>query len=389
MHTTSISTVIGLMNEHNSLKNGGEDSVIGPEIKQYIMHRFKTMSHFSECVPYEYPPHQIRSDMEKAGIDHIPDEYEIEDVISSSKLYSRAKVLSMLRDGRTIAEIREWCEFSLDCPIPIMPVSSMNINDILVRFDYFNYEINRIIREEQITIAAVERKREGILFDSTRLRYEFEDRGLTPVSDEFTRITVMTQDEINESIMEVEQTSDDIIRSLLYEDPDVERVTDKARDDPDIVYSEEEISPVVYNLLRGERFAIITREVARMGTSEMWNLINTIEAFKMYGLSKNLESSRFDDNSPDNKMLDMMKTYAESHDSLKEGYLFQVSRLNISDLSQLVRLIQGLISWRGLFHFIPGGQFFTSESELARNVLEGFSQEHGVDPSLFRMFIVR
>lgn len=360
-----------------------------PEARQYILHRFKTMSYFSNCVPYEYSSHLIRGDMEKAKMLNLPEEEDIAEVISSAKLTSKEVILGMLRDGRKISDIREWCEFSLECPVPILSVSSVSINDLLARYDYFNYEINRVLREEQISIAMAERKGRGMLFDPSRLRYEFEDRGIGNMSDEFTKVELMSTEELSDAIRDAEATSDDIIRAYIYDDPFEETILDKARGDRNIVYSEEELVPVISYLIKKERFFIISREVARMGTSEMWNLINTVEAFRMYTLSKKFEFNPFDERSPDSKMLDMMKTYAESRDDLREGYLFQASRLNASDLSQLIRLIQGYITWKGLFHFLPPGQTFQNDNQLSRNIVDGFSQEHGMDPELFRMLLIR
>lgn len=380
--------MIYLKNKHDSLENGGEMPYMDPEARQYILHRFKTMSYFSNCVPYEYSSHMIKADMERAAISDIPSEDEIDQVIESAKSKARDIILGMLASGKKVGSIREWCEFSLECPVPILPVSSVSINSLLVRYDYFNYEINRILREEQISIAMAERKKEGILFDASRLGYEFDDRGITNLSDDFTRVDLMTVEEISEAINDAEVISDDIIRSYIYDDPDSNEVLEKSRNDRNIVYSEEELVSVISDVTKKERFRILSREIARMGTSEMWNLINTVEAFRMYSLSKKFEFNPFDESSPDNKMLEMMKTYAESRDDLREGYLFQASRLNPTDLSQLTRLIQGYITWKGLFHFLPPGHTFSSGSDLSRSIVEGFSQEHGMDPDLFGMFLL-
>ncbi len=369
-------------------EEGGEDMRVEIEARQYILHRFKTMSYYSNCVPYEYAPHLIKSDMEKAGFQPAPDESEIEEVISEAKLSARDKIITMLRESRSLSEIREWCEFALQCPVPIPSVSSVSMNQLLMRYDYFNYELNRIVREEQISASIRERKEKGIMFDSAKLIRELERNGIHDMSDEFTKLETMKSDEINEVIRDAEENSENAILNYVVEGHSRDEITRMAEADDDIAFSAEEVPQVIEGITRKERFSIITREVARMDTSEMWNLINNIESYRMWrlsakgngGISSVLEESQ---------MQEMLKLYEQSRDSLKEGYLFQVSKLGNTDLSLLVRLIQGYISWRGAFYYMPQNNTLLDERDLSKSILEGFSHEHGMDPEIFRMFLIR
>lgn len=370
------------------MQDGGENSYMEPEARGYILHRFKTMSYFSSCLPYEYAPHLIRSDMEKAGFLIIPSDHEIEEVLEDAKGMSRSRILSMLRAGRSLSEIREWCEYSLNCPIPIPSVSQVRMNDLLSRFDYFNYELNRIVREERIRMAIEERRSKGVLFDPARVVFEYDEAGIANLADEFTRVDPSDHDEIMEMIRDAESNSDEILVALMFENLKRDTLVERASENHDVIYSRDELPLVLEDLIRRERFSIIAHEVARMGNSEIWNLINTVEAYKMWKLSRNFEANPYDDRSPDNQMLEMLKIYEQSSDTLREGYLFQVSKLSTSDLSHLVRLSQGYISWRSTFHYLQSGTTALNGSDLSRLITDGFSQEHGMEPSIFRMFLL-
>lgn len=356
--------------------------------RNYILHRFKTMSYFSNCVPYEYPPHMIKSDMEKASMEHMAEEEQIEELLYTVKAESKEKILQMLKESRKLSEIRDWSEYSLDCPVPIPSVNSVNMNQLLSRYDYFNYELNRIVREEQISIAMRERREQGVMFDTVKLSREFERQGLVDSSDEFTKLQVMGEGELLEAIDEAEENSRAIILDYILEDAEKDEIIKKVSENSNMVFSKDEIPQVIDNLTRKERFSTITREVARMGTSEMWTLINNIEAFKMWRMSDRSKEPGMGQ-IMENQMLEMLKIYEQSGDSLKEGYLFQVSKLNNSDLAQLVRLIQGFISWKGAFYYLPPNLILSNEKELSKLMIEGFSHEHGMDPEIFRMFLIR
>jgi len=380
--------VIQLEKRQRSKQSGGEYMHMDEKSRNYILHRFKTMSYFSNCVPYEYPPHMIKSDMEKASMEHMAEEEQIEELLYTVKAESKEKILQMLKESRKLSEIRDWSEYSLDCPVPIPSVNSVNMNQLLSRYDYFNYELNRIVREEQISIAMRERREQGVMFDTVKLSREFERQGLVDSSDEFTKLQVMGEGELLEAIDEAEENSRAIILDYILEDAEKDEIIKKVSENSNMVFSKDEIPQVIDNLTRKERFSTITREVARMGTSEMWTLINNIEAFKMWRMSDRSKEPGMGQ-IMENQMLEMLKIYEQSGDSLKEGYLFQVSKLNNSDLAQLVRLIQGFISWKGAFYYLPPNLILSNEKELSKLMIEGFSHEHGMDPEIFRMFLIR
>lgn len=381
--------VIRLKSRQNRTDTGGEHLHMEDKERDYILHRFKTMSYFSNCVPYEYPPHLIESDMIKAGYDNIPSEEQISDTILEVKEQAKKMVIGMLKEGKAVSDIREWCEHSLECPVPIPAVNSVNMNQLLSRYDYFNYEINRIVREEQIVMALEDRKEKGGLFDSVRLSHDFEHYGITDMSDEFTKIETMKEIELDEVVEEAEKNSNSIVMEYMLDDPDQSTVFEKASSNHDVVYGREELLQVITDLIRRERFTIISREVARMGTSEMWNLINNVEAYKLWILSRQFENKGLNGQLQDNQMLEMLKMYEQSTDSLKEGYLFQVSKLNTTELSHLIRLIQGYISWKSVFHYLPQGSLPSTNEELSRLIVNGFAHEHGMDPEIFKKFLIK
>lgn len=380
---------MALKNSQDADSERGDNVDIETETKEYILHRFKSMSYFSNCVPYEYSPHLIRSDLEKADLQAVPDEDDIQRVIDEAKYYAREKILAMLKASMPLSRLREWCEYSPQCPVPIPSLGNVSMNRLLDRFDYFNYELNRLVRESQISMAIQERKQNGIMFDAMKLAKKFERDGLRDISDEFSKLDTMDIEEINETIKEAEDNAEKMILNYILQGHSRDEIIRMTEVDDDIPFSNEEIPQVVDALVRKERFSTITREIARMETSEMWNLINNIESFRMWRLSiKNGKESNSTKQN-DNKMLEMLKLYEQSKDNLKEGYLFQVSKLGNTDLSQLVRLIQGLIAWKGAFYYMPKGVVIRDGNDLSNQILEGFSHEHGMDPDIFRMFLLR
>ncbi len=370
------------------MREDGESSM-EIEIRQYILSRFRTMSFYSDCLPNEYSPYLIRQDLIKGEFSEIPSEEEIDRIISDAKSWTSNKIIDMIKNGKSVSEIRDWCEYAPMCTVPIPPVNTLSVNGLLSRFDYFNYELNRIVREEEINTAMSQRKTQGPLFDSNKIEKELEKMGFSNLTDEFTRVDSMTAEEVLEIIRNAEETAEENIMQYLMQNPDHRTVMLKAEDDPDVVFSPEELPMIIDEMIRKQRFLIIAKEVTQMGNGEMWNLINNIEAYKVYRTSQQLTGKESSSKKLDNQMTDMLKLYQQSTDSLKEGYMFQIAKLSIEDLTQLVRLIQGYIFWKGAFYYLPQVRQPIDEEELARRIVDGFSNEHGMDPSVFMMFLLK
>ncbi len=378
------------MNERQGAENSeAGDMEIEDNEKAYILQRFKSMSYYSNCVPYEYSPHLIKSDMIKADFPAIPDEDEILRVLDEAKYYAKERFLAMLKGNLPLSKIREWCEYSIQCPVPIPALSEVNMNQLLGRYDYFNYELNRVVRASQISMAIQERKETGIMFDPVKLARRFDSEGIRDMSDEFTKLDTIRIEELEDIIREAENNSEYMILTYILDGHSKEEILRMAEVDEDVPFSNEEIPQVVDGLIRKERFSTITREIARMETSEMWNLINNIESFRMWRLSSKNGKDIKQEKQEENQMLEMLKMYEQSKDNLKEGYLFQVSKLSSSDLSLLVRLIQGYIAWKGAFYYLQKDAVIIDGNDLSNKILKGFSHEHGMDPDIFRMFLYR
>ncbi len=369
-------------------RNGGEP--LGEnDLRICIIQRFRLMSNYSGGVPNEYSAHLIRQDLEKAGFSNLPEDDEIDSIVADSKQFSTIKVIQMIHEGKSVSEIREWCEMSPYCTIPIPPVGSLAMGGLLARFDYFNYELNRIVREDEINTALKERKQLGPLFDPARVERELEMAGYSRLNDDFTRVDTMSGPEIAYIVREAEERSRVEIEDYLRQDLNEKALLSKLADDPDVVFSEDELPQIISDVLRSRRFSIIAKEISQMGNSEMWNLINNIESYKVYRTSREISGKPPDQALKDNQMTEMMKLYEQSRDSLSEGYLFQISRLSIPDLTQLIRLIEGYIFWRGAFYYMPRNEAPIDLEELSKMIVDGFSGEHGLDPALFRMFLLR
>lgn len=356
------------------------------QMAQFVIMRFRTMSYFAGCVPNEYSSLQIRGDMLKAGFRDVPDEAGIDDIISRAKCVAYDAIFRMLMERKPIAEIREWCELSPMSTIPVSPISTVNMNTILTRFDYFNYEVNRILRKKQVELAMQERKKSGSDFSVRSMGSVYEGLGLTEVSDEFTRIMLLGMDELSSIIEERLSASRELILGMLLENPDRDSVAGMASSSPEIVFSEGEIMEVVDDIIDQERLSIITREVSRMATREIWDFINTVDSYRIDRYARLSTGS----NSPTNnntQALETLRMNEQKKDSLREGYMFQVSRLTNGELSHLVRLIQAYISWKNTFHYLDRVHY-PSASDLAGAILDGFSHEHGVSPEAFRRFIL-
>lgn len=345
------------------------------------------MSHYANCIPNEYSPYLIRQDMIKSEFNEIPIEEDIEEVISEGKRFTANRIIDMIQNGKGVAEIREWCEYSQKCTIPITSVNTLSVNGLLSRFDYFNYELNRIIREEEIRVIIEERRKQGALFDATKVEKKLEAVGYGNLTDDFSRVDAIDVSEIVQIADEVEQRSQVAILDALLGNADEKVVVEEMLSNPEIVFSEEELLEQVHDVKRKHRFLLIAQELSHMGNTEMWDLVNNIESFKIYRTSQELTGRLPDSKFPDNQMTEMLKLYQYGTDSLHEGYMFQIARLSIPDLTQLVRLIQGLIYWRSTFHYVPRIVGPIDKTELSDLIVKGFSSEHGMDPSIFMMFL--
>lgn len=325
--------------------------------------------------------------MIKSEFSNIPVEEDIEDVISEGKRFTARSIIDMIHNGKGVAAIREWCEYSPKCTIPITSVNTLSVNGLLSRYDYFNYEINRIIREEEIRIVIEERRVQGPQFNAAKVEKQLESAGYGNLTDDFTRVDAMTAPEIVQIADEVEQRSMVAILDALLDNPDEKSVASELQSDPEIVFSEDELPNQIYETKRRHRFLLIAQELSRMNNGEMWDLVNNIESFKIYRTSQELTGKLPESKFPDNQMTEMLKLYQHGSDSLHEGYIFQIARLSIPDLTQLVRLIQGLIHWRSAFYYMPRIKGPIDKSELADMIVEGFSSEHGMDPDIYMMFL--
>lgn len=358
-----------------------------PEEMQYILYRKKSQGYFANGVPYEYPTSKIREDMKKAGWIDPPSEAEIRDFLDIKKTSLKERVLDMARSGKEVADIRLWCEYSLDCPIPISPLSQVSAESILSRYDYFNFEVSRMIREEQVDILIAKRREMGPDTDVKEVLKEQERTGLMNLQDEITRPNFYSEGDLLRVLMDLEDEALLDIKEYTREGMSTQDILRKASERRSPIFTEAELPDIVEINVRKYRFSIIATSIRAMPVSDIWNFIDSVKAVQALKTSDDDISVIATKIGLDPALLQSVREYQKGREVDPEDPYLQLSMLTTRDCIQLLRLLRGYITWRGMFHFIRPDGKPSNGQEFMRKIVEGYSEDNGFDPSLFELFL--
>lgn len=357
-----------------------------PEEMQYILYRRKSQGHFANGVPYEYSASRIRSDMKHAGWVDPPSEEEIRDFLEIKRNSLHDRILEMARGGSTMADIRTWCEYSLDCIIPIPSLSQITAENILSRYDYFNFEINKVAREEQVDILIAKRREMGPETSMPLIIEEMEKKGIFNLTDEITRTDFYTEGDLLRILMDLEEEALSEIREFTKEGLSTPEILRKLSEDRSPIFTDSELHEMVNTSVRKNRISIIADSVRSMTVSEIWSFIDGVKAFQALRTSHNGAGPISERLGIDPSVVEKIGEYVEGKEIEPDDPYFQLYRLTLRDYAQLVKLLRAYVVWRRLFAFVRPLEASTSR-DLMRAIIEGFSEENGIDPDLFELFL--
>lgn len=358
-----------------------------PDEIQYILYRVKSQSYFQNGIPYEYPATRIRQDMKRAGFSDLPTEVELENFVQWKKDEMAGRIIGMASDGMSMADIRTWCEYSLDCPVPIPSLNQVTAENILARFDYFNFVINKISRQRQMDVLIRHRSEHGTSLDIGGVIRDLENSGLYALQDEITKTSFYSEGDLLRILMEEEENSikamNEYIRSGLSE----EEIVKICREDNCFIFTDKEIIRLIEESMLKHRLTEISKQIKSMQTGEIWNFINVVDGYQVWRITKDDISTVATKVGIDATTLETLKAYEEETKPRQDDYFYHLSKMKTRELNQLSKMLRAYVSWRSMFHFIRKEFRPSSPQDLMQLIIEGFSGENGIDPVLFRCFL--
>lgn len=365
----------------------GNVNEVKPEEVQYVLYRIKSQSFFRNSVPHEYSASNIRMDMRKGGFMDLPSEVEIENFINWKKEQLSRRIIDFVNNGIPLSQIRTWCEYSLDCPVPIPSLNQVTAEGILSRFDYFNFVINKIARQEQLDILIRHRKEKGTDIDINLVMIEMENSGIYTLQDEITRTSFYTEGDLLRILMEEEEDALNSINNYIDEGLSRDEVIKRCLDENCHVFKANELPRIIDRRFASYRLSKIARRVREMETSEIWHLINVVETYQMYRITGEKPDLITEETENGSGALETLTLYESDKKPNKEDHLFQLSQMDVGELRQLAKILRAYLTWRGIFYFVKKKTRSSTPNELMLTIIEAFSKENGIDSILFRTFL--
>lgn len=357
------------------------------EEMQYILYRRKTQSYFLNGVPFEYPSTRIRLDMKRAGMAEPPSEAEIENFLNEKIRESSEMILSMPLSGRNIGEIRSWCEHSLECPIPIPSLNQVMAENILSRFDYFNFFVNKVVKNRQLEVLFRHRRQNGPEIDIGKVISEIDRSGLYSLQDEITRTRFYSEGDMLRLLMEEEENSMDVIVHLIDSGlPDTE-IVNRCVSESLTVFTDAELPSIVEETARKHRIGEIAKTVRNYNANGIWSFIGVIEAYQMLRITSEGPSATAEKLGIEPEILEKIRKYEGEVIPGEGDPYYHLSHTLTRDLPVLSKLLRAYLSWRSTFHFVNQGYRPASAQESMQMIIQGFSEQNGVDPRLFESLL--
>lgn len=358
-----------------------------PEEIEYVLYRVKTQSFFKDSITHEYPASQIRSDMKKGGLHDPPSEVEIENFINWKKEELSQRILGFAKEGITLGQIRTWCEYSLDCIIPIPSLNQVTAEGILSRFDYFNHVINKIVMQEQLDVLIRHRRDKGTSIDINSVMNDLENSGIYAMQDEITRTRFYSQGDLLRILMQEEEEALQGIDGYVSEGLSRDEVLKHCIDEYCHIFKSKELENLIDQRITYHRISQIANRVRTMRTNEILNFINVVEGYQMYRITGEKPETVSGETGNDSGMLESLTLFEKDNEPSHDNYLFQLSQLGIVELRQLVKLLRAFLVWKGLFYFMKKTDKASSPNELLLSIIEAFSRENGIDSNFFKCFL--
>ncbi len=338
----------------------------------FIIDRYKKMSYITGYIPVEYSEKEIISDMKKAGIDEVLTESEIGIFLEKSKNATREKVLAKIKEGNSVFDIMQWCRLSTDCVIPVCNLQCSVSGSENVAFDYFNYEVKRIIENELERILRICRKDLGAAYSVEDLFQALDREKLHSITMEMGMD--VSADKLRTMISDFEKNSILIITGYVLKSWSVPEAMEKSESDPNVVFGHSELLGIVPEIIRKERYRAIGRSVVAMKNNEILSLIWAVEKMR---LLKMIRTDTGMDGEPG--------TGPENYSS---EYMRHAASLSQDDLTDLIEILRAYLNWRSLFSFVRPVLARPGKDDFADSVISGFSESNGISRELFKTFVI-
>lgn len=338
----------------------------------FIIDRYKKMSYITGYIPVEYSNKQIISDMEKAGIDEVLTEDEIESFLEKAKNATSEKILAKIKEGNSVFDIMQWCRLSTDCVIPVCNFQCSVPGSENVAYDYFNYEVKRIIENELERIIRTGRKNSGQSYSVEELFQALDREKLHSISMELGMD--VSADKLRTMISDFEKNSVLLVTGYVLKSWSEAEALEESVSDPNVVFGHSELLGIVPEITRKERYRAIGRTVVGMKNNEVLSLIVAVEKMRLLKMIRS--DTGLDGGS------------SAGPENYSSEYMKHVASMTHEDLSELIETLRAYMTWRSLFSFVQPANAIPGKEDFADSVISGFSESNGINRELFKTFVI-